>query len=47
MGMLWLAGVSSRVLVITGVLSEGEGGIGVPELSVGVPFPSVAMEILR
>jgi enoyl-CoA hydratase len=29
------------------VMSEGEGRIGVPELSVGVPFPSVAMEILR
>ncbi len=29
------------------VMSEGNGRIGVPELSVGVPFPSVAMEILR
>ncbi len=29
------------------VMSEGDGRIGTPELRVGVPFPTVAMEILR
>ena len=29
------------------VMAEGSGRIGTPELSVGVPFPSMAMEILR
>ncbi len=29
------------------VMTEGSGRIGTPELSVGVPFPNVAMEILR
>ena len=29
------------------VMAEGTGRIGTPELSVGVPFPSMAMEILR
>ena len=29
------------------VMAEGKGRIGTPELSVGVPFPSMAMEILR
>ena len=29
------------------VMALGTGRIGTPELSVGVPFPSVAMEILR
>ena len=29
------------------VMAEGPGRIGTPELSVGVPFPSIAMEILR
>jgi enoyl-CoA hydratase len=29
------------------VMAEGNGRIGTPELSVGVPFPSMAMEILR
>lgn len=29
------------------VMTEGKGRIGTPELSVGVPFPSMAMEILR
>ena len=29
------------------VMAEGAGRIGTPELSVGVPFPSMAMEILR
>lgn len=28
-------------------MAVGGGGIGVPELEVGVPFPAVAMEILR
>ena len=28
------------------VMAEGTGRIGTPELSVGVPFPSMAMEIL-
>ena len=29
------------------VMAEGSGRIGTPELSVGVPFPSMAMEVLR
>ncbi len=29
------------------VMSEGNGRIGVPELRVGVPFPAIAIEILR
>ncbi len=29
------------------VMTDGFGRIGTPELSVGVPFPSVALEILR
>jgi enoyl-CoA hydratase len=29
------------------IMAEGKGTIGVPELLVGVPFPSVAIEILR
>ena len=29
------------------VMAEGKGRIGTPELSVGVPFPSMALEILR
>ena len=29
------------------IMAEGSGRIGTPELSVGVPFPSMAMEILR
>jgi enoyl-CoA hydratase len=29
------------------VMAEGTGTIGVPELLVGVPFPSVAIEIMR
>lgn len=29
------------------IMAEGGGRIGTPELSVGVPFPSMAMEILR
>ena len=29
------------------VMAEGAGRIGAPELSVGVPFPSMALEILR
>ena len=29
------------------VMAEGKGRMGTPELSVGVPFPSMAMEILR
>ena len=29
------------------VMAQGTGRIGTPELSVGVPFPSVAIEILR
>jgi enoyl-CoA hydratase/carnithine racemase len=29
------------------IMSEGNGRIGVPELRVGVPFPTVAVEILR
>jgi len=29
------------------IMSEGNGRIGVPELQVGVPFPTVAVEILR
>jgi len=29
------------------VMARGNGRIGTPELAVGVPFPSVAMEILR
>jgi enoyl-CoA hydratase len=29
------------------VMAEGKGRIGVPELRVGVPFPAVAVEILR
>ena len=29
------------------VMAAGSGRIGTPELSVGVPFPSMAMEILR
>jgi enoyl-CoA hydratase len=29
------------------VMSDGNGRIGVPELRVGVPFPAVAVEILR
>lgn len=29
------------------VMAQGSGRIGTPELVVGVPFPSVAMEILR
>ena len=29
------------------VMSEGSGRIGTPELAVGVPFPSIAVEILR
>ena len=29
------------------VMAQGQGRIGTPELAVGVPFPSVAMEILR
>lgn len=29
------------------VMAEGSGRIGTPELSVGVPFPSLPMEILR
>ena len=29
------------------LMAEGAGGIGVPELKVGVPFPAAALEILR
>lgn len=29
------------------VMAEGKGRIGVPELKVGVPFPRVALEVLR
>lgn len=29
------------------IMAEGDGTIGVPELPVGVPFPAVALEILR
>lgn len=29
------------------VMAEGEGRIGIPELRVGVPFPLVALEIVR
>src|SRR5262249_32347833 len=29
------------------LMADGTGRIGVPELLVGVPFPSVAMEIMR
>jgi len=29
------------------IMAAGEGMIGVPELQVGVPFPSVALEIVR
>ena len=29
------------------IMTEGAGRIGTPELSVGVPFPSMALEILR
>lgn len=29
------------------LMAEGKGRIGTPELSVGVPFPSMALEILR
>lgn len=29
------------------IMAEGEGRIGVPELQVGVPFPLVAVEILK
>lgn len=29
------------------LMAEGKGGIGLPELQVGVPFPAAAMEILR
>jgi len=29
------------------VMAEGEGKIGVPELHVGVPFPTLALELLR
>jgi enoyl-CoA hydratase len=29
------------------LMAEGGGRIGVPELSVGVPFPAVALEIMR
>lgn len=29
------------------VMADGEGRIGVPELAVGVPLPSMALEILR
>ena len=29
------------------VMAQGPGRIGTPELAVGVPFPSIAMEILR
>ncbi len=29
------------------IMAEGSGTIGVPELKVGVPFPGVAIEILR
>ena len=29
------------------VMADGKGRIGVPELRVGVPFPAVAIEILR
>lgn len=29
------------------VMAEGRGRIGVPELAVGVPFPRVAVEVLR
>lgn len=29
------------------MMAEGDGRIGVPELYVGVPFPSVALEIVR
>lgn len=28
-------------------MADGSGGIGVPELKVGVPFPAAALEILR
>ena len=31
----------------TVVMAEGKGRIGVPELKVGVPFPNIAMEIVR
>ncbi len=29
------------------VMATGDGRIGVPELSVGVPFPAVALEVMR
>ncbi len=29
------------------VMAEGEGRVGVPELPVGVPFPTLALEIVR
>lgn len=29
------------------IMAQGKGRIGVPELRVGVPFPSVALEVLR
>ncbi len=29
------------------VMAEGDGTVGVPELSVGVPFPGLALEMLR
>ncbi|MFQ5527381.1 MAG: enoyl-CoA hydratase/isomerase family protein [Thermoanaerobaculia bacterium] len=29
------------------VMAEGSGGVGVPELRVGVPFPAVPLEIVR
>jgi enoyl-CoA hydratase len=31
----------------TVVMAEGKGRVGVPELKVGVPFPNLAMEIVR
>ena len=29
------------------MMAEGKGTIGVPELTVGLPFPLVALEVLR
>ncbi len=29
------------------VMAEGKGRVGLPELKVGVPFPNIAMEIIR
>jgi enoyl-CoA hydratase len=29
------------------LMADGRGGIGVPELRVGVPFPRIALEVLR